>query len=97
MLVYLEDILVYSTTADEHEVHLRKVFARLRKNKLQAKLKKCKFGKPHVKYLSHVDGSGELHVDMDKVTAVCDWAAPVNIKGFCSFWVLPTTIRLHPT
>ena len=62
-------------------MHLRKVFARLRENKLQAKLKKCEFGKPHVKYLGHVVGSGELRVDMDKVAAVRDWAPPVDIKG----------------
>ena len=74
------------------------VFARLRENKLQAKLKKCGFGKPHVKYLGHVVGSGELHVDMDKVAAVREWSAPVDIKGFSSFWVLPiTTTGSYPT
>ena len=62
-------------------MHLRKVFARLHKNKLQAKLKKCEFGKPHVKYLGHIVGSREPCVDMDKVAAVRDWSAPVNIKG----------------
>ena len=63
VLVYLDDILVYSDNAEEHEAHLRQVFDRLRKHKLQAKLKKCKFGKPYVKYLGHVVGSGELCVD----------------------------------
>ena len=57
------------------------MFARLCKTKLQAKLKKCKFVKPHIKYLGHVVGSGELRVDMDKVAAVRDWSAPVDIKG----------------
>ena len=74
-------MLVYSTTIDEHEVHLRKVYAWLRKNKLQAKLKKCKFGKPHMKYLGYVVGSGKLCVDMDKVAAVRNWSALVDIKG----------------
>ena len=60
VLVYLDDILVYSDNAEEHEAHLRQVFDRLRKHKLQAKLKKCEFGKPYVKYLGHVVGSGEL-------------------------------------
>ena len=54
LLVYLDDILIYSDNADEHEAHLRLVFDRLRKHKLQAKLKKCEFGKPYVKYLGHV-------------------------------------------
>ena len=81
VFIYLDDILIYNTTTDEHEVHLRKVFARLRENKLQAKLKKCEFSRPHVKYLGHVVGSGKLHVDMDKVAAVRDWSAPVDIEG----------------
>ena len=72
VLVYLDDILVYSNNADEHEAHLRQVFDRLREHKLQAKLKKCEFGKPYVKYLGHVVDSGELYVDSDKVAAVLD-------------------------
>ena len=69
ILVYLDDILVYSNKAEEHETHLRQVFNQLRKYKLQAKLKKCEFGKSYVKYLGHVVGSGELRVDSDKVAA----------------------------
>ena len=45
VLVYLDDILVFSTTEHEHEHHLRLVFQKLREHKLQAKLKKCEFGK----------------------------------------------------
>ena len=45
VLVYLDDILVYSDNAEEHEAHLRKVFDRLREHKLQAKLKKCRIQK----------------------------------------------------
>ena len=68
VLVYLDDILVFSPTEHEHENNLRLVFQRLREHKLQAKLKKCEFGKPHVKYLGHVIGSGEVNVDKDKVS-----------------------------
>ena len=81
VLVYLDDILVFSTTEHEHENHLRLVFQQLRQHKLQAKLKKCEFGKPRVKYLGHVVGSGEVHVDKDKVAAVANWEAPKDIKG----------------
>ena len=81
VLVYLDDILVFSTTEDEHKQHLRLVFQKLREHKLQAKLKKCDFGKPRVKYLGHVVGSGEVHVDQDKVAAIANWEAPTNIKG----------------
>ena len=44
-------------------------------------MKKCEFGKPHVKYVGHVVGSGELRVDSDKVAAVPNWEPPVDIKG----------------
>ena len=66
---------------DEHEAHLRQVFDRLCEHKLQAKLKKCEFGKSHVKYLGHVVGSGELSVDREKVAAVSSWEPPSDIKG----------------
>ena len=56
-------------------------FDRLRKHKLQAKLKKCEFGKSYVKYLGHVVGSGELRVDSDKVAAVLNREPPKDIKG----------------
>ena len=63
VLLYLDDILVFSTTEHEHENHLRLVFQRLREHKLQAKLKKCELSKLCVKYLGHIEGSGEIHVD----------------------------------
>ena len=81
VLVYLDHILVYSNNAEEHEAHLRQVFDQLCKHKLQAKLKKCEFSKPYVKYLWHVVGSGELRVDSDKVAAVLNWDPPKDIKG----------------
>ena len=81
MLVYLDDIFVFSTTEHEHENHLRLAFHKLRKHKLQAKLKKCEFGKPRVKYLGYIVGSGEVHVDKDKVAAVTNWEPPRDIKG----------------
>ena len=79
--MYLDDILVFSTTEHEHEHHLRLIFQKLREHKLQAKLKKCEFGKPRVKYLGYIVGSGEVHVDQDKVAAVANWEAPTDIKG----------------
>ena len=81
VLVYLDDILVYSDNAEEHEAHLRQVFDWLRKHKLQDKLKKYEFGKPYVKCLGHVVGSGEFRVDSEKVAAVLDWEPPKDIKG----------------
>ena len=81
VLVYLDDILIYSNNANKHEMHLRKVFNHLRLHKLQTKLRKREFVKPYVKYLGHAVGSGELRVDSDKVAAVLDWKPSVDIKG----------------
>ena len=81
VLVYLDDILVYSDNAKEHKAHLWQVFDQLREHKLQAKLKKCEFGKPYISYLGNVVGSGLLRVDSDKVAAVLDWVPPKDIKG----------------
>ena len=79
LLVYLDNILVYSYNAEEHETHLRQVLHWLREHKLQAKLTKCEFGKPYVKYLGHVVGFGELCVALDKVAAVLNWEPPKDI------------------
>ena len=79
--MYLDDVLVYSNNEVEHETHLLQVFDRLREHKLQAKLKKCEFGKSHIKYLGHVVGSGKLSVDREKVAAVTSWEPPSDIKG----------------
>ena len=81
VLVYLDDILVFTTTAYEHETRLRHVFQRSREHKLQAKLKKCEFGKPPAKYLGYIVGSREVHVDKGKVAAVANWEAPKDIEG----------------
>ena len=56
VLVYLDDILIYSTSDDEHERHLRCVFDRLRKLVLYAKLSKCEFGVHEVDYLGYIIG-----------------------------------------
>ena len=63
VMVYLDDIFVFSSSEYEHEHYLRLVFQKLMEHKLQAKLKKCKFVKPRVKYLGHIVGSREVHVN----------------------------------
>ena len=81
VLMYLDDILVFSPTEHEHKKHLRLVFQRLREHKLQAKLKKCEFGKLHIKYFGYIVGLGEVYVNQDKVAAVANWEPPQDIKG----------------
>ena len=80
VLVYLDDLLVFSSSAAEHEQHIRLVLQHLCEHCLQAKLCKCEFSKPKVKYFGHVVGSGELSMDPDKVLAVLDWEPPTAVK-----------------
>ena len=56
--VYMDDILIYSETAELHESHLRDVFSRLREHELKCKRAKCEFGMTEVEYLGHVVGNG---------------------------------------
>ena len=63
VLVYLEDIFLLRTNEHEHEHHINLVLQKLREQELQARLKKCEFNKPHVKYLGYIVGSVEVHVD----------------------------------
>ena len=92
VLVYLDDILVFSTTEHEHEHHLRLVFQKLREHKLQAKLKKCEFGKPRVKYLGYIcrlrGGTCGLRIRLLQLLI----GKHLRISRESSnFWVLPTT------
>ena len=80
VLVYLDDLLVFSSSAAEHEQHLRLVLQHLCEHCLQARLCKCGFGKPKVKYLGHVVGSGELSMNPDKFLAVLQWESHTNVK-----------------
>uniref|UniRef100_A0A3Q7I3W4 Reverse transcriptase domain-containing protein n=1 Tax=Solanum lycopersicum TaxID=4081 RepID=A0A3Q7I3W4_SOLLC len=66
MVVYLDDIVIYSETLEEHVVHLKKVFKILRENHLYVKREKCEFAQPKVHLLGHVITQGELRMDEAK-------------------------------
>ena len=85
VVVYLDDILVYSKDEDEHVAHLREVFKRLRDQKLYGKLSKCDFAKSEVEYLGHVIGGGAVRVDPAKVKAVQDWSTPKTVRNIQAF------------
>ena len=80
VLVYLDDILIYSTSDDEHKHHLRCAFDHLRKHVLYAKLSKCEFGVREVDYLGHIVGGGQVRADPTKISAVKDWPVPTSVK-----------------
>ncbi|GJR35276.1 putative reverse transcriptase domain-containing protein [Tanacetum coccineum] len=74
--VFIEDILIYSKTKEEHVEHLRLVLGLLKKEKLYAKFSKCEYRLREVQFLGHVINGNEIHVDPSKIEAKCktfDW------------------------
>jgi hypothetical protein len=70
VVVFIDDILVFSKTEEEHEKHLRLVLEKLQSNKLYAKFSKCEFWVTKVAFLGHVISAGGVLVDPDKVKDV---------------------------
>uniref|UniRef100_A0A3P9MIP6 Gypsy retrotransposon integrase-like protein 1 n=1 Tax=Oryzias latipes TaxID=8090 RepID=A0A3P9MIP6_ORYLA len=92
MLVYLDDILVYSPTFDGHLTRLQTVFQRLRETGLKVKVEKCNFLQSSVRFLGHQISADGIGTDPDKVAAVKQWPVPASVKelrsflGFCSYY-----------
>jgi hypothetical protein len=93
VLVYLDDILVFSKTQEEHLEHLRKVFELLRENKLFAKLTNCRFAKSELEYFGHVVGKDGIKVDPQKIETVTTWARPNDVSQLRSFLGLNNYFR----
>jgi hypothetical protein len=93
VLVYLDDILVYSRNPVEHQQHLRLVLEQLRRHKLYAKLSKCEFGQQSMEFLGHqVSSTGVRPLDL-KLAAVRDWPAPKSASDVRSFLGLANYYR----
>jgi hypothetical protein len=93
VVVYIDDILIYSGSLEEHAEHLRKVFQRLRENKLYAKFEKCKFGVTEVDFLGHRITQEGLKMDDHKVKAIVDWEPPKLVPALRSFLGLASYYR----
>ncbi|KAL5498812.1 hypothetical protein ACEPAH_2167 [Sanghuangporus vaninii] len=85
VIIYLDDILVFSNTLEEHREQTRRVFEILCKNKLFLKPQKCEFEVNTVKYLSHIIGNGEVRMDPKKTIAVQEWPIPKNVHELQQF------------
>ncbi|CAL1401302.1 unnamed protein product [Linum trigynum] len=93
VVVYLDDIVVYSKTLDEHAEHLRQVFQVLRDNELYVKREKCLFEATEVPFLGHIIGGGNLKMDGAKVQAIQEWEPPTKVPELRLFLVLANYYR----
>ena len=85
VIVFTDDILVYSKTEEDHVGHLRIVLQRLREEKLYAKFSKCEFCHTSVTFLGHVVSKEGIRVDPAKIEAVRGWTrstSPTEIRSF---------------
>ncbi|KAL4017963.1 hypothetical protein IC575_021546 [Cucumis melo] len=85
VIVFIDDILIYSKTEAEHEEHLHQVLETLRANKLYAKFSKCEFWLRKVTFLGHVVSSEGVSVDPAKIEAVTNWPRPSTVSEIQSF------------
>jgi hypothetical protein len=91
VLIYLDDILVFSKCSEEHAQHLAEVLELLRKHDLYAKISKCDFCKDELHFLGHVVGKDGIKVDPCKLAAVQDWPVPTDVHQLRSFLGFGTT------
>eukprot|EP00873_Tetraselmis_striata_P033300 jgi/Tetstr1/453564/TSEL_040532.t1 len=84
-VVYLDDVLIYSKTVEEHLEHIRLVLRELQRHHLHIKLSKCSFGRTSVEFLGHIVEAGQIKMDPRKVEAVQQWPVPKTVKDVRGF------------
>jgi hypothetical protein len=85
VLVFMDDILIYSKSREEHMEHLREVFSILRKHHLLVKKSKCSFVQPKLEYLSHIISAQGVATDPGKIQAVKEWPVPSDLNQLRGF------------
>ena len=92
VVVYLDDILIFSDTEEEHTEHIKLVLDRLRTYYLWAKAEKCVFYQDQVEFLGYIISPNGITMDPKKVSAIMDWPAPCSVHdiqvflGFANFY-----------
>ncbi|KAJ1700817.1 hypothetical protein LUZ63_000596 [Rhynchospora breviuscula] len=85
LLVFFDDILVYSQSMKEHKEHLSLTLELLSKNQLFAKMSKCEFGLEEIEYLGHIISHNGVATDPKKIEAMCNWPSPRTVKELRGF------------
>jgi hypothetical protein len=85
VVVFIDDILIFSKNEEEHDEHLCLVLQKLRENQLYAKLNKCEFWLKEVSFFGHIISEGRIFVDPSKVKDVLSWNTPQNVLDIRSF------------
>jgi hypothetical protein len=85
VVVFIDDILIYSKCDSDHEEHLRLVLQKLRDNQLYAKFSKCEFWIGEVSFLGHIISNGGISVDPAKIKKIMEWRVPTTVTKIRSF------------
>lgn len=93
LLVYLDDLLIFSNTPDEHLLHIELVLQKLDEHKFYAQLPKCEFFKRELKFLGFVVGQGQLKTDPGKIKAILDYPRPKDVGAVRTFLGMTTYFR----
>ena len=95
IVVYLDDIVIYSESLEDHLEHLKKVLSKLREHQLYVKKEKCEFARQEILFLVHKVNKGLLMMDERKVQAILDWPPPSKVAELQSFLGLANYYRKY--
>jgi len=92
--VFIDNILIYSKSRNDHEQHLRMTLQTLSEKQLYGKFKKCEFWLEKIAFSGHVIDKNGIFVDPHKIEAIIDWPSPTNVTEICNFMGLAGYYRV---